>query len=108
MLFGVTNVAFRIDIINDSSKFEKMDFVASEFITGREELYFQYFSHSLMALLKIGRHHSHMRSMIKDAVNKAFSRKNLELVITLKAAPNVKYCMKNKMKEIAEHEITLF
>lgn len=90
-------------ILQNPDLFENVT-INSEFITSPEEYYFQYFSFSFMALLKIGDAHLTLRHKIIEGLAKALNHPDLIIMITLKASNQLKYDMKAKMYEMYEKQ----
>ncbi|ANE45689.1 hypothetical protein SY83_04550 [Paenibacillus swuensis] len=71
-----------------------------EFIFDRTELYFQFFSFSMMAALRIADQYEEWRPQIDEVVTGRFSDPNFELIITLKThIKEANGFLKNKMNE---------
>jgi hypothetical protein len=80
-------------------------YVNDEFIVDENELYFQYFSFALMALLRIGDRHSNVRETIAATVSRIFNRNDFQLAITLKSNKLFNHNMKEKMHTIAAERL---
>ncbi|NOU67359.1 FAD-dependent oxidoreductase [Paenibacillus sp. LMG 31461] len=77
----------------------------TEFIADDEELYFQYFSFSLMALFKIGDAHAHLRKEIAAAIRKRVEQQPISLSISFKQTRSdfspIRFSMEHKIRRIS-------
>jgi hypothetical protein len=76
-----------LSIIEDDSFLEKLEIDKrnDEFIFDRNELYFQFFSFSMIAVLKIAEAHPEWRPKVMELIDKRLADTSLVLEITLKS-----------------------
>ncbi|WP_051621008.1 FAD-dependent oxidoreductase [Paenibacillus sp. UNC451MF] len=76
-----------------------------EFISDPQELYYQYFSYSLTALLRIAEHHPDLRKTVASSINQRMDDPNLELNISFKGSRVIKYSMIDRIRSIVNNRL---
>ncbi|CAG7648391.1 hypothetical protein PAESOLCIP111_05589 [Paenibacillus solanacearum] len=89
-------------ILNNSSSLPAMETEERnwEFISNPQELYFQYFSYTVMALFRIAEKHAELRDSIVEAVQARLADPDLELNVTFKGSRVIKYSMIPRVREL--------
>ncbi|SDD02544.1 PBS lyase HEAT-like repeat-containing protein [Paenibacillus sp. UNCCL117] len=77
-----------------------------EFISDSQELYFQYASYSVMALLRIGDGHPELRDSIAAAIRDWLGQPELALRISFKGSRVIKYAMQDRTRMIVEKHLS--
>lgn len=90
-----------LDLIQDASTLPQMQTEERnwEFISDPQELYFQYFSYSVMALLRIADRHPELRESVAKAIQERLNDPELELKISFKGSRVIKYSMKERIAQ---------
>jgi hypothetical protein len=91
-----------LDLIQDASTLPQMQTEERnwEFISDPQELYFQYFSYSVMALLRIADRHPELRESVAKAIQERLNDPELELKISFKGSRVIKYSMKERIAQL--------
>ncbi|MFE5320688.1 FAD-dependent oxidoreductase [Paenibacillus sp. NPDC056579] len=76
-----------------------------EFISDPEELYFQFFSFSVMALLRIADVHTELRESIGAAIQERLHDPELQLKVSFKGSRVIKYSMLERIEEIVDKHL---
>lgn len=91
-----------IKVLNSPEEFAHIEFERSEFIEDREEYYFQYFSHALMALVKIGEAHPDLRPKIAKNITARVFDPEFSAIITLKAGNRLRFDIADKIRNVVD------
>ena len=89
-------------ILNNSNSLPAMETEERnwEFISDPQELYFQYFSYTVMALFRIAEKHAELRDSVVEAVQARLADPGLELNVTFKGSRVIKYSMIPRVREL--------
>lgn len=95
-----------LDIMKDPSSLPELETEERnwEFISDPQELYFQYFSYSVMALFRIAERHTELRDTIISEVLQRLDDPDLELKVTFKGSRMIKYSMIPRLRELTEKQ----
>ncbi|CAG7614631.1 hypothetical protein PAESOLCIP111_01731 [Paenibacillus solanacearum] len=93
-----------IALMRDRASFTNVS-TDAEFINSDEEYYFQYFTFSLAALLRIGDRHEDRRKAIAEAVADMIGQSDFSLTITLKPSKDQQYAMTDTIRRYAASKL---
>lgn len=79
--------------------------IYNEFINNDEEYYFQYFSQSMMALIKIGDEHVDLRELISSILKQRVFKSEFNVVITFKGGKGEPYFLAEKIRKIVNSKV---
>jgi ribulose 1,5-bisphosphate synthetase/thiazole synthase len=103
-LRDIESIPKLIEIMKYPSKTIKIEYNYDEYIANIQELEFQYFSHALMALIKIGDTHINYRFKIAEAIKKITNKEDFNPIITLKGPKQYIYSMKQTVESIIDNK----
>lgn len=104
-LHDKNSVPMLLDIITKPESCDNIHKIYNEFIANDDEYYFQYFSQSLIALLKIGEEYPETRNEIADVLRKRVFDQNFSVIITFKGGSKIKYSMTGKIRWLVQQQL---
>ncbi|WP_186446168.1 FAD-dependent oxidoreductase [Paenibacillus cremeus] len=97
-----------LSILNDPAELPAMEPEERnwEFISDPQELYFQYFSYSATALIRIAERHPELRETVAGRIRERLADPGLELNVSFKGSRVIKYSMVPRMRQIVEKRLS--
>lgn len=101
-LKDVGSIPFLEKILGSPDFCKDIEINRNEFIEDHDDLYFQFYSYSLMALLKIGQHYKEKREEIRKVILKSLENEENHICLNLKDGNLLKQDMKKQLRRNAE------
>ncbi|MBU3190999.1 FAD-dependent oxidoreductase [Clostridium bowmanii] len=99
------SVTLLTDIFMHPESWPNKNKIYNEFIYNDEEYYFQYFSQSMMALIKIGDEHVDLREEISRILKQRVFAGDFNVIITFKGGKGEPYSHANKIRKIVNSKL---
>jgi hypothetical protein len=99
------SVELLTDIFMNPESCNNKNNIHNEFIFNDEEYYFQYFSHAMMALIKIADRYMDLRGDISDLLKQRVFAENFKVIITFKNGTGLPFFMTEKVQEIVKRKL---
>lgn len=102
------SISMLTEIFNDPESCPNKNHISNEFISNDEEYYFQYFSHAMMALIKIGDRYPEERERIAAILKRRVFPEEFKVIISFKGALRLKHPMTEKIRKIVSEQMVLW
>ena len=104
-LRDIDSIPLLTKIFNHPESCTNKNNISNEFIYNDEEYYFQYFSHAMMALIKIAKEYPERQQEIASIIKNRVFAEDFNVIITFKGGMGLEHSMTEKIRKIVDEQV---